>query len=358
MSRETKNPVKTAPLKLVKSQRNPPDLKDLQPSLKKLLTMLSYKRPGGSDSETAFNRRYLVAQGAKPDAFGNHWLTIPGNPDILFSSHTDTVHKTPGMQTVYYGDGYASVDDECLGADCGVGVWLMLEMIKARVPGTYIFHAFEETGGQGSNFIATKAPELIQNHKFAVAFDRKGDNEIITEQWEGRTASDEFATSLAAILKPLAYKPSPNGSFTDTANYAHLIPECTNIGVGYYMQHQKTEVLDICHAAALRDALCGANWAKLTNHRTAQKPVRTPYKSTWWAKNGGGWTAIGAKAGAGGTSDGSAKADDAYGADNAEETLTAFVRRCPTMVASLLEDMGVTIDDIENSWYDWDRHPN
>jgi hypothetical protein len=38
----------------------------------------------------------------------------------------------------------------CLGADCTTGVWLILEMIKANVPGVYVIHSDEEVGGKGA----------------------------------------------------------------------------------------------------------------------------------------------------------------------------------------------------------------
>src|ERR1017187_3144400 len=107
---------------------------------RELLAMLTYMRPHGSDTERAFIERYITPTGAKPDTFGNLWLTV-GDAPILWCSHTDTVHKLPGKQRVLYGAGVASVEgSNCLGADCTTGVWLMLAMIRAKVSGTYIFH--------------------------------------------------------------------------------------------------------------------------------------------------------------------------------------------------------------------------
>lgn len=315
---------------------------DLPKSAKKLLSMLSYKRPGGTISEDAFVKKYILPVGAQRDAWYNHWLTIPGNEDILFSCHIDTVHKTAGMQTVMYGDGRASIEAECLGADCGVGVWLMLEMIKARVPGTYVFHADEESGGQGSNAIATSTPERINTHKFAIAFDRKGTDEIITHQWEGRTASDEFADSLARVLKPLNYVKSTKGTFTDTANYAALIPECTNLSVGYFNQHTPAEYQDIGHALALREALCAADWSELVCSRQAAHPVREPSETSWWAD----WKARQAE------KDKTAVADQINWPDR---EMIEYVRRNPVMVASFLADRGFTPDEIDEDWYEWDN---
>lgn len=281
MSRETIN---TLALKGARAQHpTAPKLQDLPRDQKKLLNMLQFRRPANSATEAAFNRRYLRPMGAVQDPYGNHWITIPGNDSILFSSHTDTVHKESGIQALLYGGGIISAkDSNCLGADCTVGVWLMLEMIKKKVPGIYVFHAEEEIGGLGSYAIATETPERLQTVKFAIAFDRKGYDEIITHQANGRTASDEFAHSLARILEPLPYAPSEHGSFTDTANYSGFISECTNIGVGYFRQHEDCEHLDILHAVKLRDALISADWTALIS--TRDPFVKEPRKYTWGAR--------------------------------------------------------------------------
>lgn len=187
---------------------------------------------------------------------------------ILFSSHTDTVHKAAGKQQVIYGQGTAwSEDSNCLGADDTTGVWLMMNMIRAGVPGTYVFHSDEEIGGLGSNFVAKKLPHKLKGIKYAIAFDRKGYVDIVTHQFAGMTASDEFAKSLASILHPLTFAPSDGGTFTDTANYADIVPECSNLAVGYFHQHTAKEWQDCDFAIQLLDALIAADWSKLVCKR-------------------------------------------------------------------------------------------
>lgn len=245
----------------------------LSSDVAELLTMLTYRRPSGGATEAAFIRRFVLPLGAERDEYGNHWLQI-GKAPILWSCHTDTVHTKEGAQRVLYGAGVASVaKSECLGADCGTGVWLMSEMIRAGVAGTYVFHADEEIGGIGSDYIAHEAVYRLKGIDFAIAFDRKGTNEIITHQTNKRCASDLFATSLAECLQPLAYRASDGGTFTDTANYANLIPECTNISVGYYKQHTTGEHQDVDHALRLRDALCSADWSRLVVARDHTAPT-------------------------------------------------------------------------------------
>lgn len=184
----------------------------------------------------------------------------------LFSGHVDTMHRSdaPLHQEIVYdrqlGMIYKHPDDPLkmpLGADNGAGCWLMMEMIDACVPGTYIFHRGEERGGVGSAGMATHHPDFLKRFKYAIAFDRRGTNNVITEMMVGRTCSDAFAQALSDKLG-LGYAPDNTGSFTDTANYIRLIPECTNVSVGYDHEHGPSEVLDVLHLVALRGALVRA----------------------------------------------------------------------------------------------------
>lgn len=235
------------------------------PAIRELLSMLTYMRPARSPTEHLFVHKYVAPLGTTPDAYGNHWLTIGASP-ILWSCHTDTVHKVHGKQSVEYGDGYVTTSTgSCLGADCTAGVWLMANMIRAGIPGTYVFHREEETGGQGSEFIQTHTPERLAGIQFAVAFDRRGTSDIVTRQYNGRTASDAFARSFSAALG-IELSPT-DGTFTDTANYAGLVPECSNISVGYDKAHSSHEYLDVVYLVKLCRALLKADFSTLEAHR-------------------------------------------------------------------------------------------
>ena len=82
---------------------------------------------------------------------GNLIIEVGEGSETLFSSHTDTVHRTGVMQNVFIETAdkpkFETDSGQCLGGDDGTGVWLMLELIKAGVPGLYIFHRAEEVGG-------------------------------------------------------------------------------------------------------------------------------------------------------------------------------------------------------------------
>lgn len=250
--------------------------------LYELLEMLTYKRPAGSNAERAFIDRFIRPLGAEEDGFGNLWVEI-GFAPILWSSHTDTVHRKSGKQHVMFGDGVASTEGgDCLGADCAAGVWAMSQMIRAGVPGRYVFHRAEEIGGLGSAYVAAHEPLRLEGLDFAIAFDRRGTSDVLTHQAGSRTASDAFARSLCGVLSPMSFQPDTSGVFTDTANYTAHIAECTNISVGYSHAHSPREMLDTTHLTRLCTAVIRADWTRLVRERKPAPSLPFPANEEDW----------------------------------------------------------------------------
>lgn len=243
--------------------------------------MFSYMRPHGTPEEQEFIDKYLTPLGFKRDAYKNLVVTVGEGSKILWSSHVDTVHYDGGRQTLHLDDdGYLALSKKsrktsnCLGADDTAGIFVMTEMIKAGVPGTYVIHHGEESGCIGSSALANGNPDWLKQFDFAIAFDRRGYDSIVTHQCGQRTASDRFADSFAGVLadfhgEPTGYKADDGGVYTDTNEYAHLIPECTNISVGYFQQHSRDEYQNVPHLIWLKEAMIGGDWSKLV---CARKP--------------------------------------------------------------------------------------
>lgn len=267
-----------APIDAPKVAMVPPKRPKTKANLAMLMDILSYMRPAFSQAEEDFITKFIMPFGPTRDQYGNLWLKVGENPDILWSSHTDTVHHDDGRQEVLLDkNGFltAKVQDEnkkklsnCLGADDGVGIWMMIEMINAGVEGLYIFHREEERGGKGSSFIKNtfKNLQLLKDIRFAIALDRKAYHSVITSQHGSRCCSDAFAKSLAAILGG-DFVPDSTGVFTDTANYVDIIGECTNLSVGYFSQHGPMEKQDMNFAVSLRDMLVTADFSQLVSER-------------------------------------------------------------------------------------------
>lgn len=272
----------------------------LSAEVTEILNMLSYKRPAWSATEEHWIKKFIMPM-RDHENVTNHWVDKTGNlffevcggSKQLFTAHTDTMHwrgnaakgtamtslaagfsrplvdtGTIEKQKVVY-DPFMGVaykdDNEPLGADDGVGVWLCLEIIRGGVPCTVAFYRAEERGGIGSSASAQEDEKFYNQFTSAVAFDRRGTKDIITHQRGGRCASNIWAEALAESLNAhgLEYAPCNGGVFTDTANLTSLVPECSNLSVGYQHEHSGDETQDVEHLLALRDAIINVDWGSL-----------------------------------------------------------------------------------------------
>ena len=273
--------------------------------------MLSYPRPAWSRMEDIFIRKYIdTIPKMRHDRFGNRSIRI-GDSDTVFASHTDTVHnnfsyksteksKPRKLQVNIKGKWATGTKKDILGADDTTGVWLMLNMIHDKKPGHYIFHRAEEIGRQGSKYIAENRPQTMKNIQRVISFDRKGYGDIITHQMGYRTASDKFAKSLAKKLGG-DFKPDPTGSYTDSASYTEIVPECTNVSIGYQNAHSHDERQNLRFARHLYEQVKDINFDKLPteripgineyhNPRYKEWDYSSPTESTWEYEFGVGWT--------------------------------------------------------------------
>lgn len=286
-----------------------------------LIGMLQYMRPAYSMTERVFCEEYLEPVFGEPDIHGNYVLIVGDNPSVAFTAHTDTVHRLPGAQTLTVSDNFVTtMTGSCLGADCTTGLWLMLGMIEAGIEGVYVAHAAEEIGGIGSTNLVASAPDWLSNVQACISFDRFGTNSVITHQSGSRTASDAFAVSLADVLGMPQLKPDTTGTYTDSYEYADVVPECTNISVGYYDQHTRKESQDILFAETLLERLCKADWSALVISRDHTQPVST-YRDMM----------------------------EQYEEEDREQDVDAIARLLhdrPRSVAELLLEYGLTIDSL------------
>ena len=112
---------------------------------------------------------------------------------VMFTAHTDTVHKN-AYATQYYTQELTYIDDNheiiglpldtgstCLGADDGTGCWVLLRLIEAKIPALYVFFRAEEIGGLGSEYYRSDKAnaDLLESLTHCISFDRKGYNDII-----------------------------------------------------------------------------------------------------------------------------------------------------------------------------------
>lgn len=235
------------------------------------------------------------------DAIGNLHIDTRISPTnrTLFVAHVDTVHRKEGPNKIRKTATHWHADGAALGADDGAGVAMLMHLMHSGVDAYYVFTQGEECGGIGATWLAKHERELLSEFDRAIAFDRRGIDSVITHQGRGRCCSDAFADALSDALNAdmtLMYLPDNSGVYTDTAEFIDIIPECTNISVGYYSEHSDKESLDIIHFQELAKRVARMEWDALPTDRdpTYMEPVEEFDYASWgsWSRKGWGATSV------------------------------------------------------------------
>lgn len=237
--------------------------------------MLSMKRPhDGFNERNALGYILLnIPEGASWsfDEVGNLHVDYRAKTAnrTLFTAHVDTVHRDDGINRIRKTDSVWFADGSQLGADDGSGIAMLMHLMTNEVRAYYLFTIGEECGGIGAKHVGKKNTELLSQFDRAIAFDRRGSSDIITHQSGGRCSSDAFAQALSDKLNDagMLYMPCDGGVYTDTAEFIRVVPECTNISIGYLCEHSSDEAQDILHLRALADAVLSFDWDELPTER-------------------------------------------------------------------------------------------
>lgn len=286
------------------------------------LKLTSRRYPNGTeDLAMDIVKEILPSVIFKQDEFGNYFTIVKKSDDTLsdtmFTSHLDTIDNGPynpkekwdyDLKKMMPNPDYVNeIDDKSvthvfegvfiktdgntnLGADDKAGTTIMMNMISENVPGLYYFFLGEESGCIGSSSLSKIFEKLdlpIINR--CVSFDRRGYDSIITHQGS-QTSSDVFATELANRYNEYGfwYKPDPTGVYTDSAEFTYVISECTNISVGYFSEHTKTERQDIEFLELLAVVSAKIDWDTLPIVREKNKAYSG--KKSYTSKYTGGTT--------------------------------------------------------------------
>ena len=190
------------------------------------------------------------------DSDGNILVT-KGESDIYpcVVSHMDTVH---GIYKGYKVEKakhkktrknilYATCNTEQggrtitgVGGDDKVGIYVCLEMLVSFDNIKVVFFTNEEVGCIGSRAIDLS---FFNDVSFIWQADRKGNNEVITEDANGILSSDEFINKIVPIMDRYGYSSSDKGVYTDASQLSsrNVGVCCANIACGYYDAHTDNE---------------------------------------------------------------------------------------------------------------------
>ena len=235
------------------------------------LSLVTETYPHGHEEEVV----PLITRGLKKDIYGNYYKII-GESDVVFTCHLDTASRTKSnvglISHIKDGEEYIITDgNSILGADDKSGVTILMYMIANNVPGTYWFFIGEERGGLGSRYVANNIDDypFMKNKKKCISFDRRNYYSVITKQMGVECCSDSFAQQVCQELSKggLSMKLDPTGVFTDSASFIDLIPECTNISVGYFNEHTHQEMQNLTFLEKLAKAAVSCDWNSITVSR-------------------------------------------------------------------------------------------
>lgn len=267
---------KFTPAAPVKQDKRPVKITDPFNVRQTFLQLTHRTCPNGYEHELYADMLHEL--GFIPDLHGNFHAKV-GTPEqqrVVFAAHLDTVgrqiHKVKHVFTEG-GRVVGSNGKTILGADDKAGVAILLYMYANKIPGTYMLFVGEEVGCIGSSELA----ETMQKGQYdaMISFDRAGYKDVITHQASGRTCSDAFGLALATQLNAAQggfnYAPSPHGVYTDSNEFRGVIPECTNVSVGYFKQHGNSETQDLLWLEALALACTKVDWQALPIERTPEK---------------------------------------------------------------------------------------
>lgn len=214
----------------------------------------------------------FLPSGAVKDPDGNYYLKI-GDSRTIFTCHLDTACKVQAQVKHVFHLGKVKTDGtSILGADDKAGMTVLLYMISRNVSGLYYFFIGEECGCVGSR-AASFRNDFFSDYKRMISFDRRGTSSVITHQTSVRTCSDAFARALCRELSSfgLQFQPDDTGVYTDSAEFSSVIPECTNVSVGYMDEHTTRESQDIAFLEKLCRACAKADFESLPTERDHTK---------------------------------------------------------------------------------------
>lgn len=231
------------------------------------ISLVTETYPMGHEEEVV---KYLP-DNLERDSHGNYWAVI-GDSDTCFTCHLDTASRTKSRVGLvsYTKDGQDFIktdENSILGADDKSGVAILMYMMAKGVKGVYWFFMGEERGGIGSRKVVEDYASypFMGKIKKMISFDRRNYYSVITHQGGEVCCSNEFAESLCNELNKSGLKLNldPTGVFTDSANFIDLIPECTNVSVGYFNEHTNNEVQNITYLEQLAKACVEVDWDSL-----------------------------------------------------------------------------------------------
>lgn len=183
------------------------------------------------------------------DSAGNIYAknAIEGSRRILVNAHMDTVADAPAdiiLKKTKDDVIVCSSNNQVIGADDKNGVWSVLRLLadkSVRVPLSALLCVSEETGCNGSEFAMKHHSDQFNDCVFCITIDRRGNTDIVVENYDIKLCSDAMTTQLNEWGKPFGLS-SATGSISDVSNIVSALEiNGINLFAGYYNAHSGNE---------------------------------------------------------------------------------------------------------------------
>lgn len=166
----------------------------------------------------------------------------------MLVAHLDTVHKKLPSFICYSKDGNYMMSPDGIGGDDRCGVYIILSLLnKLPFKPHVVFTMDEEIGGKGAYaFVSYADKHPIEQLKYIVEFDRKGNNDCVFYS----CGNDSFVE----FVEQFGFKKS-YGTFSDISIIAPALgAAAVNLSSGYYNPHTEHEYVSVKDMNKIIDA--------------------------------------------------------------------------------------------------------
>ena len=241
------------------------------------ILMMAFNKDAAKEIIERSNALNLKIEATTFHAFGNKIIrNQKGNSKVMFTSHIDTASRDKSKvnlrKLIENNEEFVITDGTTiLGADDKAGVAVMMYMMHHNIPGIYYIFIGEERGGIGSHAVARdfESFPFLKDVDKCISFDRRNYHSVITSQLGQTCCSESFGVALVNELNAagLDMKLDNTGVYTDSASFIDIIPECTNISVGYFNEHTGNEKQNLTFLKRLAEASIKVKWESLPSER-------------------------------------------------------------------------------------------
>ena len=211
---------------------------------------------GGEHAMVNFVSAYLTEKDIEHeiDSMGNIYCRnhIAGENRIIINAHMDTVASAPAKivaEKTEDGDVHVkSSNNQVIGGDDKNGVFVALKLLtdkRIKQPLTILLCVAEETGCNGSQFAMDNHKDYFADCIFCITVDRRGNTDIITQNFDLQLCSDEMDKTLSEWGKDFGLI-TTQGSISDVSNIVKALEiNGINLFAGYYNAHSGNEYTSI-----------------------------------------------------------------------------------------------------------------